>query len=147
MRLTLNYSAYTVISACTHPVIQIHLPIASQEYILLQLKIHNIWMKFFWNQKIRLGIKEISTLKPYIELSLLKLFADICDSSFLLDYLSKANLFPNFSAGNSELFFNRFWNVRFSDRWHFIVTVFFLKKTNAAISNFSVLPYENKCSW
>ena len=34
--------------------------------------------------------------------------ADISDSSFLLDSLSKAQIFPNFSTDNSFLFFNRF---------------------------------------
>ena len=36
------------------------------------------------------------------------LAADVSDSSFLLDYLSKAKIVPNFSAGNKFLFFNRF---------------------------------------
>ena len=38
----------------------------------------------------------------------MKLSADISDSSFLLDSVSKAKILPNFSAGNSFLFFNRF---------------------------------------
>ena len=34
----------------------------------------------------------------------MKLFADISDSSFLLDSLLKAKIPPNFLAGNSFLF-------------------------------------------
>ena len=37
----------------------------------------------------------------------MKLSADISDTSFLQDYLSKANTFPNFLADNKFLFFNR----------------------------------------
>ena len=86
-------------------------------------------MKFFLVKKFNLGIKEISTLKSNIyNLFLIKLSADISHSSFLLDSLSKAKIFPNFSAGNSFLFINRFWNVIVSDKRHFIVKVFFLKK-------------------
>ena len=63
-------------------------------------------MKFFWNQKVfHLAINEISTLMLLHKLFLIKLSADICDSSFVYDSLSKAQLFPNFSAGNSLLFF------------------------------------------
>ena len=96
---------------------------------LLQLKIHNIRMKFFWNQKIfRLAIKEISTLRSLYKLFSIKLSADISDSSFVLDSLSKAKTFPNFSASNSFLIFKRFWNVRLSDRCHFIVSFLVWKK-------------------
>ena len=104
-----------VISAFTHPcdtntftdiVTRIH---------LLQLKIHTIWMKF-------LAIKEILTLKSLRKLFLIKLPADISDSSFILDSLSKAKIFSNFSAGNSFLFFKRCWNVRLSNRCHFAVS-------------------------
>ena len=111
---------------------------------LLQLKIQNIWMKFFWNQKVfHLVIKEISTLKSWYQLLLIKLCADISDSSFVLDSLSKAELFPNFSTGNSFLFFKRFWNVRLSGRYHFISYYKFscLKKANIIIFNFSVLQH------
>ena len=80
-------------------------------------------MKFFLNQKVfHLAIKEISTLKSLYKLFLIKLSADISDSSFALDSLSKAKLFPNFSACNSFLFFKRFSNVRLSDRCHFILS-------------------------
>ena len=34
----------------------------------------------------------------------MKLSADISDSSFLLDSLSKVKIFPNVAAGNSFLF-------------------------------------------
>ena len=101
---------------------------------LLQLKIHNIWIKFFWNQKnFHLSIKEISTLK-YNKLFSIKLSSDIGDSSFLLDSLSKAKIFSNFSVGNSFLFLNWFWNVTYSDRCHFIVLpVCLLEKINTVI--------------
>ena len=150
MRLTLNFSVCTVISDCTFPCDVNTFTHNLARMHLLRLKIHNIWMKFFWSQKIfHLIIKEISTLKSYIKLFLIKLSVDMSDSSFFLDSLSKAKLFPIFSAGNSFLFFSRFWNVRFSGRCHFIVTVFVLemKKANTAIFNFSVLPHKNKCFW
>ena len=75
MRLILDYSACTVISACTHPC-------DTNAFIqnvtrILQPKIHNIWMEFFWN----LNPKVI-----YI-LFLIKMSADISDTSFLRDSL------------------------------------------------------------
>ena len=116
MRLSLNY-IITVISDCTHSYHTNTFTHNLTRVHLLQLKIHNIWMKFFWNQKVfHLAIKEISTLKSLYKLFLIKLSADISDSSFVLDSLSKAKTFPNFSAGNSFLFFNRFQNVGFSER-------------------------------
>ena len=58
------------------------------------------------------------------KLFLIKLPADITsDSSFVLDSLSKAKMFPNVSAANSFLFFERVWNVRRSDRCYFIVNI------------------------
>ena len=52
----------------THSLIRIH---------LLQLKIHNIWMKFFWNQKVfHSAIKEISTQKSLYKSFLIRLSAD-----------------------------------------------------------------------
>ena len=64
MRLTLNYSIFTVISACmylchttslNHSLIRMH---------LLQLKIHNVWMEYFWNQTmLHLDMKKTSALK------------------------------------------------------------------------------------
>ena len=45
-----------------------------------------------------------------------------------LDSLWKAKLFSNFSTGNGSLFFKRLWNVKLSDRCHFIVTVFLALK-------------------
>ena len=66
-------------------------------------------MKFFSNQKVfNVAIKEISTLKSLYKLVLIKLSADIGDSSFALDSLPKTKLFSNFSACNSFLFFKRF---------------------------------------
>ena len=66
------------------------------------------------------------------------LCADVSDSSFLLDYLSKAKIVPNFSAGNKFLFFNRFWNgIFFDSRCHFIEAVFLLEKSHRATFNFS----------
>ena len=50
--------------------------------------------------------------------------ADISVSSFLLDSFSTGEIFANLSAGNSFLVFNRFWNVRFSDRCNLILVVF-----------------------
>ena len=65
MILTMNYSVSTIISTCTHPCdINTH---SLTRMHLLQLKTHNIWMEYFWNQKVfLLGIKEISTLNSYI---------------------------------------------------------------------------------
>ena len=63
MRLSLNY-IITVISDCTHSYHTNTFTHNLTRVHLLQLKIHNIWMKFFWNQKVfHLDIKEISTLK------------------------------------------------------------------------------------
>ena len=79
MRLTQNYSV-------------LHVPI-----LVIQTSLPTSLPKVFHS-----GIKEISTLKSYIYiLFLIKLSADISDSSFLLDSLSKAKVFPNVSAGNS----------------------------------------------
>ena len=47
----------------------------------------------------------IFNLKVIYKLFLIKLSADINDSSFLLDSLSKIKIFPNFSAGNSFIIF------------------------------------------
>ena len=67
MRLTLNYSVCTVISSCTHHCDTNNFSHSLTRIHLLQLKIQNIWMKLFWNQKIfHWGIKEISTLKSLI---------------------------------------------------------------------------------
>ena len=72
----------------------------------LQRKIHDIWMKFFWNQKVfHLAMKEISTLKSLYKSFSIKLSADINNSSFVLHSLWKAKIFPNFSAYNSFLIF------------------------------------------
>ena len=65
-------------------------------------------VEFFWNQKI-------FHLYVYI-IFLKKLSANISDSSFLLDSLSKAKIFLNFSTGENFRIFNRFWNKRFSKR-------------------------------
>ena len=64
MRLSLIYIV-TVISACTHSCDTNTFTRNLTRLHLLQLKIHNIWLKFFWNQKFsHLDIKEISGLKP-----------------------------------------------------------------------------------
>ena len=149
MRLTLNYVC-TVISACTHLCNTNTFTHISQK---LQLKINNIWMEFFWNQKIfHLGIKEISILKSCINYynklvlinKLMKLSADISDSSFLLDSLSKAKIYLNFATGSGFLFFKRFWKG-------FLADVILLqqfscsKKSQCSYFNFFVLPHKNKC--
>ena len=68
MRLTLKYSVCTIISACTHLCDTTTFTHSLTRMLLFQLKIHNIWMEYFWNQKIfHLSIKEISTLKSYIK--------------------------------------------------------------------------------
>ena len=74
-------------------------------------------------------------------------------SSFVLGFLWKAKIFQNFST--VSIFFKRFWNVRFSDRFNFLLlTVFLLEKVtsylkvqiidNAAIFDFSVLPHKSE---
>ena len=64
MVLTLNYSVTTVIFACTHACDANTFAQNLTRIYLLQLNIHNIWMKFFWNQIFfHLDVKEISTLK------------------------------------------------------------------------------------
>ena len=66
MRLTLNYSVMEI-SAYTHPCDTNTFTHSLTRTNLLELKIHNIWMKFFWNQNVfHLDIKDISTLKSYI---------------------------------------------------------------------------------
>ena len=98
-----------VTSAFTHPCDTNTFTHSLTRIHLMQLKIHNIWMKFFWNQKVfHLAIKEISTLKSLYKLFLIKLSADISDSSFVLDSLLKAKIFPNFSAGNIFYFLTDF---------------------------------------
>ena len=73
-RLTLNWSVCTVISACTNPCNTNTSTHSLTRIHILQRKIHNVWIKFFWKQKIfHLGIKEISTLKLFIKLFLIKL--------------------------------------------------------------------------
>ena len=79
--------------------------------------------KFFLNKKgFHLAMKEISNLKSLCKLFLIKVTADISDSSFVLDSLLKTRVFPNFSAGNTFLFVKRFGDVKLSDRWYFIVS-------------------------
>ena len=75
------------------------------------------------------------------KLFLTKLSPDTSDSSYVLDSLLKAKIFPCFSAGNSFLFFSRFWNVKLSNESHFISCCKFscLKKANTIIFNFFVL--------
>ena len=58
-----------------------------------------------------------------------------------LDYLSKAKIFPNFSAGNRFLLFNRSWNIRYCGRCHFITW----KKANTAYFFFSVSAHKSTC--
>ena len=69
-------------------------------------EIHNFWILF----EIKTFHENISTLKfIYIyKLYLIKLSVAISDSSFILDSLSKAKMFPSFSEGNTFLFFDRF---------------------------------------
>ena len=106
---------------------------------LLQLKISYIWLKFFWNQKVfHFGKNEILTLKSLYELFLIKLSPDISYSSFVLDSLSKAKIFRNFAASNTFLLFKRFWNVRLSDRCHFIASFLAWKKR---IQLFLIFPF------
>ena len=86
-------------------VIQTPLPTASQKYIYWNWKSVISGKRFFENQKIfHFGIKEMWPLQSYIKLFLIKMSADISDSRLLLDSLSKAKIFPNFSWGNSFLF-------------------------------------------
>ena len=135
-----------VISASTHPCDTNTFIHSLTRIHLLQLKIHNIWMRFFGNQTVfHLAIKEISTIKSLYKLFLIKLSADISGSSFVLDPLWKAEIFPIFSAGNSFISFKRFWNVKFSDRCYFISYYKFscLKKANINII-FQILFYSIK---
>ena len=97
------------------PILVIQTPLAtvSKEYI-------------YWNQKVfHSAIREISKLyklfdkllyklfqhyikKSSYKLILVKLSANITDSSFILDSLSNAKIFQNFSTGNSFLFLKYF---------------------------------------
>ena len=144
--LTMNYSVCTVISACTHPCYTNTLTYSLTRIHLLQLKIHNIRMKFFKSKNFPFRHKRNFNAEVTRIIFSIKLSANISDNSFLLDSLSKAKIFPNFSAGNSFLFFKRFWNVRLSDRCHFISYCKFscLKKVNIIIFNFSVLSVFDK---
>ena len=130
-----------VISSYTHPCDTntfTHQPTVSQEYIYCNWK---SWLKFFLNQKFfHLAIKEISTLKSLSKLFLIKLSADISDSSFVLDSLLKTKIFSNFSAGNRFLFFKRVWNLRLSYRCHFIISLLAWKKL---IQLFSIFPFHS----
>ena len=83
-----------------------------------------------------LAIKEIPTLKSLYKLFLIKLSANISDSSFVLDSLLKAKISPDFSAGNSFLFFKRYWNLSLSDRCHFVVSLPAWKKPKQLFSIF-----------
>ena len=117
----------TAISHCTHPCDTNTFTHRLKRIYLLQPKIHNIW-NFLKSKNFPLKHKKIPTLKTYIKFILIKLSSDI----FLLDHLSKAKRFWNFLAGISVLLFNTFRNVRFSDRYHFIVTVFLLEKSQCS---------------
>ena len=137
-----------VISACTHPCDTNTFTHSLTRIHLMQLKIHNIWMKFFWNQKVfNLAIKEISTLKSLYKLFLIKLSADISDSSFVLDSLLKATIFSNFSAGNSFLFFEKILKCKTFLQMSFYCKFSCLKKADTVIFNFSLLQHKNKCFW
>ena len=104
MRLKLNYSVCTVISACTHPCDTNTFTHSLARIHLWQLTIHNICMEFFLKSKnfSFIGIREISTLMSYI----IKLPADISDSSFFLDSLSKSKIFPIFLRQYFKIFFH-----------------------------------------
>ena len=81
IRLTLNYSVCTVISACTHPCDTNTFTYSLRRTHLLKLKINKVWMEIFWNKKFfHLCIKKISTLKPQLyKLFLIKLSANVND--------------------------------------------------------------------
>ena len=137
-----------VISACTHPWYTSTFNLSLTKIHLLQLKIHNIWMKSFWSQKVyRSAIIEILTLKSLSKLFLVKLSADIRDSSFVLDSLLKATIFSNFSAGNSFLFFEKILKCKTFLQMSFYCKFSCLKKADTVIFNFSLLQHKNKCFW
>ena len=65
MRLTLNYTV-TVISACTNPGDTNTFTHNRKRIHLFQLKIHNVWMKFFWNQKISHLVRNKRNVNPKV---------------------------------------------------------------------------------
>ena len=84
MRLTLNYSLYTVISVCNHPCDTKTITHSPTRIRLLQPRIHDIWMKFLWNQNIfHLGIKYFLIIDFSYILSQTKTFPSMSYNSFL----------------------------------------------------------------
>ena len=77
MRLTLSYS---VCIAMSTPCDTNTFPHTSTRIHLFQLKIHNIWMEFLWNQKFfHLCIKKYFNPWKSYKLLLIKLFTDTSD--------------------------------------------------------------------
>ena len=138
-----------IISACTHPCDTITFTHSLTRIHLLQLKIHNNWMKFLRNEKIfHLGIKNISTLNSYIYIYIC--FLIYVYIYFLVDSLSKVKIFPTFSGQVIVFYFLTDFVLKCNIFWHmsFYCSSFFcFKKNNTAISNFSVLPHKNKSYW
>ena len=67
-------------------------------------------MKFFWNQKVlHLAIKEISTLKSFYKVFLIKLSHDVSDTRFVLVTLLKPRYFQTFQQVK-VFYFLRVWN-------------------------------------
>ena len=131
-RFRLNYEVYL------YPFLWYMYTHSLTRILVLQLKIHNIWMGFFWNQKIfHLNIynRNFNPIVKFTLLFLIKLSVSISDSS---------KIFPNFSAGSSFLgvFLNKFWNVRLSDKcYSVLLKVSCLEKIQYSY----FIPHTNKC--
>ena len=123
---TVNYTVCTAIFAWTHPCDTNTFTHNFTGMYLLLLKMHSIWIGFFWNQNFPFRHNRNSNLKVIYIINFNK--TNIGVSSFLLGSSSKDKKIQNFFASNS---FYLFWNARFSNRCHFILlTVFLLEKSH-----------------
>ena len=134
------------------PILVIQTPLLTvwQEYIYFNWKcIGDLktpdWKFFEIKSEIFLFMHK-SKFNPKViyKLCLIKLSADLSDKTFFSIICEKSKCFPNFSAGNSFLFFTKFW--RFFDRWRITVTVSLLEKRQYNFLIF-VIPPTNKCFW
>ena len=119
MRLTLNYSVCNFCNFCMYLSLW-----CKQFYLQYHKNISSATENLLYLDRVFLKSKKFpfrhnrNFCPKVITLFLIKLSVYVSDSSFLLHFLSKAKIF----SGNNFLFFSRFWNIRFSDRYHFYIS-------------------------
>ena len=125
MRLTLNYSVCTAISACTHPCDRNTFTLSLTRMYLLQSKIQNIWISFF--EKLNyFPFRHNRNFTPkFIWIMII----------YIINMIIYIIIFDK-----------TVW-------WCYLFIIILLAYVNnryignTAVSNFSVLPHKNKCFW